>query len=219
MCDVCGSGLSRSNRFGVCTVAPECRAEYGRRSQEHMTPEQLERRRKRDCERRRKPEWREWYRQYYDSRADKLRAATAEWREAHKDDPEVRRQYREHWHRRRAMKRAVPNVPIDEQALYVAQNGLCGVCSEPLGETWHLDHVFPLSRGGWHTPANAQLTHPVCNMSKGAKVEWNRETIARIVAMVNTEACEGYQFTLSLGSFTTSRVEESAPADVELAAC
>ncbi|KNX39497.1 hypothetical protein VV01_14575 [Luteipulveratus halotolerans] len=52
--------------------------------------------------------------------------------------------------------------------------GLCGrrvamdlVWPHPMSPS--LDHVVPLSEGGDHAPANVQLAHLRCNVSKGAR--------------------------------------------------
>lgn len=59
------------------------------------------------------------------------------------------------------------------ETLYAKQNGLCNGCGCELKE-FHLDHVFPLSRGGTNTDNNVQLLCPPCNLSKGTKTmeEW-----------------------------------------------
>jgi hypothetical protein len=46
---------------------------------------------------------------------------------------------------------------------------LCGL-QIPDGETLHLDHKIPVSRFGRSTVENLQVTHPFCNLSKGARV-------------------------------------------------
>lgn len=58
----------------------------------------------------------------------------------------------------------------DVQNLRVAQKGLCALCAKPLLKVFHVDHIVPLSRGGTNDPNNIQLTHPRCNLSKGAKL-------------------------------------------------
>lgn len=50
------------------------------------------------------------------------------------------------------------------------QQGLCFICIKPLGELIHIDHIFPLYLGGTNFKGNLCLTHPKCNMDKGAKV-------------------------------------------------
>lgn len=50
--------------------------------------------------------------------------------------------------------------------------GLCGICNETVDpeDTWHLDHIIPLSRGGADTDDNVQVTHPLCNWKKNNKM-------------------------------------------------
>lgn len=50
------------------------------------------------------------------------------------------------------------------------QAGLCFICLEQLGETIHVDHIFPLYLGGTNFKGNLCVTHPRCNMLKGADV-------------------------------------------------
>jgi len=39
------------------------------------------------------------------------------------------------------------------------------------GITYHIDHIYPLSKGGIDHPSNYQLLSPEENLSKGAKVD------------------------------------------------
>lgn len=55
--------------------------------------------------------------------------------------------------------------------LFASQNGLCAICSLPMiPGKFHRDHITPISKGGKHEDGNIQLTHPKCNLSKGAKL-------------------------------------------------
>ena len=83
---------------------------------------------------------------------------------------------RSNYHARRA--RAVGNAHASRALLtqVIERDGTrCASCSElvDLSLTWphpmykSLDHVQPLSKGGGHTLANAQLMHFRCNSSKG----------------------------------------------------
>lgn len=100
-------------------------------------------------------------------------------RQYRQDKPWVHRELTRQW---RARKRVVPNERIDEQLLFVRQEGLCGICAEPLGfDGWHLDHIIPLSRRGWHVYANVQLTHPRCNQVKNAKCNWESGQIEAVL--------------------------------------
>lgn len=56
---------------------------------------------------------------------------------------------------------------IDRLSIWERDGGLCGLCAEPvLFASMHLDHIKPLSKGGDHTAANTQPSHPRCNSRK-----------------------------------------------------
>lgn len=58
-----------------------------------------------------------------------------------------------------------------------SQHGQCAGCGSCFSETgYHVDHIFPLSRGGSNWPNNIQLLCPKCNLSKGTKTqeEWEK---------------------------------------------
>lgn len=51
------------------------------------------------------------------------------------------------------------------------QNGQCNICSCTLTDkNRHLDHIYPLSRGGKHTISNVQWLCARCNLSKHTKL-------------------------------------------------
>lgn len=52
--------------------------------------------------------------------------------------------------------------------LFKSQKGLCVCCGKALGADYHLDHIFPLSKGGSNTDDNVQLLRKECNMQKKA---------------------------------------------------
>lgn len=54
--------------------------------------------------------------------------------------------------------------------LTVAQNGTCRLCPKPLCEGYHLDHIYPLSKGGDNRDSNLQLLCPRCNLKKSNKI-------------------------------------------------
>lgn len=50
------------------------------------------------------------------------------------------------------------------------QNSLCLVCRRNLSDSgYHLDHIKPISKGGFHCDTNVQLLCPSCNLRKSAK--------------------------------------------------
>lgn len=67
--------------------------------------------------------------------------------------------------------------PLLKETLFQDQNGMCAICQQSidgsrLAETnyVHIDHIVPHAKGGPTTRDNAQLTHAVCNLSKGMKL-------------------------------------------------
>lgn len=64
---------------------------------------------------------------------------------------------------------------VNRQVAFLNDAGICQwqYCSEasPFVDpaNWHLDHIVPLSKGGEHSYANTQVTHPVCNQRKGSR--------------------------------------------------
>lgn len=53
---------------------------------------------------------------------------------------------------------------------YDDQKGKCVYCGIDLFiSKYHIDHIYPLARGGTNGPENIQLLCPTCNVSKGTK--------------------------------------------------
>jgi HNH endonuclease len=204
VCDVCGGPTGSG--YGVCQETPECKHEYMRRWHDaHRSDSKVclicEGPLRSDNEIgvcRKTPECaRERKRRYHEANPEAAREYERRSREA---NPEG---HREKQRRRRARKRDLPSERIDEQALYGEQNGKCGLCGKPLGDEWHLDHIVPLSKGGWHVTVNVHLTHPHCNLSKLDSLDWSaRSTIATIVDMLCVQP-SGWVVEVSRESFVT----------------
>ena len=115
---------------------------------------------------------REQHRKYRDANPEKLLKYERKWRAA---NPE---KARESVHRYQASKRAQLGVVSKgiSLRLLTAQEYRCAACGTDIRspQTYHLDHIFPLSRGGLHDDSNLQCLCPFCNVSKGAKLpaEW-----------------------------------------------
>lgn len=60
-------------------------------------------------------------------------------------------------------------LPDIYERLLKAQRGKCPCCKKELGTDYHLDHIFPISRGGTNTDDNVQLLRKICNLNKHAK--------------------------------------------------
>lgn len=52
------------------------------------------------------------------------------------------------------------------------QNGRCAHCGRPVWVVFHIDHIRPLSKGGYNEPSNLAILCPSCNLRKGSKLGW-----------------------------------------------
>lgn len=95
----------------------------------------------------------------------KVRASVAAWRIANPLAARVAQA------KRRAAKAASLShyTRDDVQTLLVKQSGKCVACLVSIKKKYHVDHVFPLSRGGTNEASNIQLLCQFCNQSKHAK--------------------------------------------------
>lgn len=69
------------------------------------------------------------------------------------------------------------NIPAAIYAEVMARQGKsCTYCGDTSGP-FHLDHIFPVSKGGTNAPSNLTLACQRCNLSKGDKTlrEWMEE--------------------------------------------
>ena len=104
---------------------------------------------------------------YYQENKEKV----SKWmRQYRKDNPD---KIKERNQRRRALKL--------DQLGYIPDNYLdllkerdypdCKYCGTDIIDNYHIDHIYPISKGGLHDITNLQLICPTCNMSKGNKSE------------------------------------------------
>jgi len=82
--------------------------------------------------------------------------------------------------RRRAKKRrnrvkmgSIGNTPEDTKVIEVIYEA-CRRVSKCLGIAFHVDHIYPLSRGGKHHPSNLQLLPAKINLRKRSKIPKKR---------------------------------------------
>jgi hypothetical protein len=77
-------------------------------------------------------------------------------------------------HRHRARKAGVPYIHISRASVIARYGRKCWICSKPippsaddLASSFTLDHVVPLSLGGWHDLPNVRPAHHRCNSLRG----------------------------------------------------
>lgn len=101
-----------------------------------------------------------------DANREKVRAYHAKWLAA---NPEKQRlAVRVCATRRR--KAEGRHTMADVQSLMMAQGCKCNLCSCDISQSYHVDHVIPIAKGGTHWPHNLQLLCPTCNRRKGARL-------------------------------------------------
>lgn len=92
-------------------------------------------------------------------------AADARYRVKHADVLRIR------YSEKRARRMSAPGSLSKDLAkrLFSLQKGMCPCCRQPLGTTYHMDHIVPLIAGGTNTDDNIQLLRNRCNQQKSAK--------------------------------------------------
>lgn len=104
---------------------------------------------------------------YRESDPAKAAARDDRWRER---NPAVAALVDARYAAKRRARLGVATEPVLRAAVWERDGGICGICGDVVDGPWHMDHVVPLSRGGPHTYANVQVSHPRCNMRKGARL-------------------------------------------------
>lgn len=103
-------------------------------------------------------------------RAELLGLTVPNWREhRYVGGPPPRRiKHMQLAHETRARKLGIPYDLIDLRTVYAHHHGICGICHESVSlETFTIDHIVPVSRGGPHLFENLQPAHRACNSLKG----------------------------------------------------
>lgn len=53
--------------------------------------------------------------------------------------------------------------------LMFLQKNMCAICKTEIKQQFHVDHIYPIAKGGKHEPQNIQLLCKTCNLRKSAK--------------------------------------------------
>lgn len=121
-------------------------------------------------------------RRYYLENKERLLQQSKDHRERNKEKYfEMNKRWRENnrdrvrllnRNRKRKIRKAEGSHSIcDIRRLKKLQRMTCAACYVKFkGDEYHVDHIYPLSRGGTNCKKNLQLLCPSCNMSKGAKM-------------------------------------------------
>jgi len=72
---------------------------------------------------------------------------------------------------RRARVRDAFVEDIDPQVVYERDEGVCGICLDPVErDEFDVDHIVPLALGGEHSYENVRTSHASCNRQRGRSV-------------------------------------------------
>lgn len=92
----------------------------------------------------------------------------------------------------------------ERAALYLAADGKCTRCGEPLPPGWHADHVDPYAAGGSTDVINGQALCPACNLRKGATLTTLRTWQQEALRVISTGAKADYLITATPGAGKTT---------------
>lgn len=104
-----------------------------------------------------------------EANAEKRAKANKEWYEANPW------KYSEYRRKRRALNLISEgsHSAADVRSIFESQSGLCATCETKLFKSgknrFHVDHIYPLARGGSNDRYNIQCLCPSCNRKKSAK--------------------------------------------------
>jgi 5-methylcytosine-specific restriction endonuclease McrA len=105
------------------------------------------------------------------------KAKCTAWRNRHKkENPEYWR-YKKRVDKSVRISREKDLDPMTKETIMIVEQDnigrygelTCFLCEVPTGETYHMEHKIPLSRGGCNSIDNLDIACPPCNLSKGNK--------------------------------------------------
>ena len=85
------------------------------------------------------------------------------------NNPEKRKSIRDSYRHRRRVQELSELSTEDYHWWVFEQAKVCYWCSDPCEYSFHVDHFYPLSKGGKHELYNLVIACPSCNLRKSAK--------------------------------------------------
>ncbi len=187
----------KKSRYGVVTECKECRAKYNKQlftnDKERMLKVRRDYKKNNPIKtkesnaiyaEKNKDEINKRCRESYHKNIDKEKARNKKYRDNNKDKEKARKKryqqtenYKDVRRRAefkyRALELSTDDKTITKQSLedlLSKQNNKCYHCGIELDSKKHLDHFYPLSKGGANSISNVVWSCPHCNLSKGAKM-------------------------------------------------
>lgn len=117
---------------------------------------------------------------YRERNRESIRVGLARWRSQNDrkpSDAKYRETHRDECNQRtysnRAMREQYFVEEVDRKIVFNRDKGICHLCKDdnPCDPNdWHLDHILPVSKGGFHCYDNVAVSHSSCNLKKGNKI-------------------------------------------------
>lgn len=146
-----------------------CACKVGHKSKTHRDKDQLARERAKAA-----PLIAQWQVDHRDlinqRRSTTYRASARAWEREYSKRPGPAEYRRTKERRRRARKAQVPTERWTRATVLSKYGDCCWLCHGQLGNTWDVDHVIPIARGGWDTMINLRPACRFCNRSKRDKL-------------------------------------------------
>ena len=109
--------------------------------------------------------------------------------------------------------RTIPQAT--KNAVWRRDGERCQLCSETNGP-WHIDHIFPYSKGGSNSLENLRILCATCNLRKGALIEGDAPTVPVVQELVDAAELTGIAVptTLSeLGNLVVAMASRGHPTE------